>query len=127
VTADHGKIFDRGKIWYGFHPDEEVVRVPLLILGLESGKQDDRYAETIDLTQTILERFGVTEKLSPNAFSILGPDPRKLLVSSITNACYSRKEQFLVVYRGNLKYVINIYPGVEQSFSKFRVHTSGVD
>ncbi|MGH9857596.1 MAG: sulfatase-like hydrolase/transferase, partial [Acidobacteriota bacterium] len=31
VTADHGEMAARGRLWYGYHPEEEILRVPMAI------------------------------------------------------------------------------------------------
>ena len=58
VTADHGSANTKGRFWYGFHPIEEVVRVPFLLLGDVARGRDERFLSTIDLTQGLLDYLG---------------------------------------------------------------------
>jgi membrane-anchored protein YejM (alkaline phosphatase superfamily) len=116
VTADHGKIFSKGKIWYGYHNDEEVARVPLLIHFKDLRGTDNRLLETIDITQTILEFFGIDEKLSESACSVLSRT-KKNIVTTLTTSSKLRKERFLNVYESNHKYTFNIFNKQLNSFT----------
>jgi len=111
ITADHGKIFSGGKLWYGYHSEEEVTRVPLLIRDGENTGIDARLCETIDITETILRCFGIDEPFSRKAVSLIG-DGTKPLVTSLTLPKTKRKERFLNIYKhkGDLlyKYVIDL-------------------
>ena len=42
LTSDHGSIYDKGRFWYTYHPNEEVVNVPGVIFQAESIGVDDR-------------------------------------------------------------------------------------
>ena len=42
VTADHGTMNSKGRFWYGFHPNEEVIRVPLILWDGKSHGNDQR-------------------------------------------------------------------------------------
>ncbi len=109
VTADHGKILSRGKIEYGYHNDEEVTRVPLLVKWNGKRGIDTRLGESIDLAQTFLDFFHVDARLSPQAVSLLGEE-KKSHVTSLTTWSHKRKEWFLNVYEGEHRYVFNLYP-----------------
>lgn len=112
MTADHGTIFSEKKIWYGFHNDEEVTRVPLLLLGHERRGRDHRLCETIDLTRTILSHFGAKIDPGSKARSLLkNPDPDKDRVTSLTRPSFLRNEFFLNVYEGKNRYVFNLPAG----------------
>ena len=64
VTADHGKTYDDGKIWYGYHIDQNVTRIPLIYYrGDDIGKVDARLCQTADIPGAIVETFGL-----PNSF-----------------------------------------------------------
>ena len=110
VTADHGKILSKGKIEYGYHNDEEVTRVPLLVQWKGQKGIDSRLGESVDLPQTFLEFFDIEQKLSPEAVSLLGED-KKTRATSLTTWSHKRKEWFLNVYEGEHRYVFNLYPG----------------
>jgi len=111
ITADHGKIYSKGKVWYGYHNEEEVTKVPFLIHDDNLIGVDTRLGETIDITQTILEYFHIKERLSDKAICITG-DNRKQFVTTITTYSKKREEQFLNVYKFRkksiVKYVFNL-------------------
>jgi len=98
VTADHGQIFSKGKIWYVYHNDEEVVRVPLLIYNGKGRGIDNRLRETIDITQTMMEIFNIKERFSDKAVSLIGDDNEKI-VTSLTRTSSVRGERFLNIYK----------------------------
>ena len=64
VTGDHGESFgERGVFFHGNNLNVEEVTPPLLIARLgdrRAASRDDRPAQTIDVTRTILELSGVT-------------------------------------------------------------------
>ncbi|MEK9145367.1 MAG: hypothetical protein AAB339_07145 [Elusimicrobiota bacterium] len=108
LTADHGTMFSGGRIWYGFHPDEEVARVPLLLFGKGLSGEDGRLAETIDITQTLLSAFGIRERLAPGAISLLDERARKPLVTTLTRPSSVRPEFFLTVYAPGSRHRLNL-------------------
>ena len=110
VTADHGKMYSKGKIAYGFHNDEEVARVPFLVHWQNRVGKDDRLGETIDITQTVLDFFQVKEKLSENALSLLS-DEKKKRVTTLTRHSLKKKKWFLNVYQNSQKLAVNLFPG----------------
>lgn len=100
LTADHGKTFKNGKVWYGFHNDEEVARVPLVIFNSALAGRKAGLGETIDITRTLLENFRVKQTLDPDALSLFG-DRQKDTVTTLTEYSKVRREQFLNVYKKN--------------------------
>lgn len=110
VTADHGKIFSKGKFAYGFHNDEEVARVPLYFLCHGQTGVDPRLGESIDVAQTVLDYFNIEQSLSPNARSLLSNE-EKPYITTLTTRSSRRGERFLNVYANGFKYVFNIDPG----------------
>jgi arylsulfatase A-like enzyme len=110
ITADHGKMFSKGKYAYGYHNDEEVARVPMYILCNGKTGVDSRLGESTDVAQTILDYFNVDQPLNPNARSLLS-DGGKPYVTTLTGISFRRKEQFLNVYTNGFKYVFNLHPG----------------
>jgi hypothetical protein len=107
ITADHGKIFSKGKFAYGFHNEEEVARVPLYILCNGKTGVDPRLGDSIDITQTILDYFSVEQPLSPNARSLFSKEG-KSHITTLSRISNKRKEWFLNIYTKDLKYVFNI-------------------
>jgi hypothetical protein len=110
LTADHGKIFRGHKAWYGFHNDEEVVRVPLLVFNAALPKRSPRLGETIDITRTVLENFKVKQELDRSALSLFSGG-RKNAVTTLTEYSSVRREQFLNLYKDQsgaiLKFVVD--------------------
>jgi hypothetical protein len=110
VTADHGKMYSKGKIDYGFHNDEEVARVPFLLHWQNKVGEDDRLGETIDISQTILDFFKIDQKLSKNSMSLLS-DEKKERVTTLTRPSFKKKKWFLNIYQKDQKFSINLFPG----------------
>ena len=107
VTADHGSILSRNRIWYGYHPDEEVTRVPLILFGAGQSGVSDRAVDTRDLRQTLLDYLGLTDEGAGT--SLLGPgDEHDVPVLTTVNDL--RKERFLILYRQGRKFVLNVHP-----------------
>ncbi len=110
VTADHGKIFSKGKFAYGFHNDEEVARVPLYILCNNKTGVDPRLGESTDLVQTVLDYFNIEKQLDPSARSLLSSGT-KPYTTTLTTPSGKRNERFLNVYSNGFKFVFNLRPG----------------
>jgi hypothetical protein len=125
LTADHGKIFKSGKVWYGFHNDEEVARVPLVVFNSALKKRNACLGETIDITQTLLENFDVGQKINPNAFSLLTPC-QKDNATTLTEYSKVRREQFLNFYKkttdGIHKFVLD--PGKKDFYYEYNLSGS---
>jgi len=109
-TADHGCMFERGRFWYAYHPDEEVARVPLVVFGAGRSGVDDAFRETVDLPFTISEFFGGTTRVSPRACSLFRP-AEKPFTASITRRSGQNREWFLSLYAPEGKYRFNLEPG----------------
>lgn len=109
ITADHGHMYDRGRFWYGFHPDEEVARVPMIVFNAGRTGFDDEKRETIDITQTILEYFGATGRPNPRARSILAP-ANKEYTATETQRSVKHREWFVALYVGDRKVLCNVDP-----------------
>ncbi len=83
VTSDHGKIFRKGRVYSGYHNDEDVTKVLMLVYNTGKKGVDEKLRETIDLTQTVFDLFDIEEKIHPNAISLFD-DKQKHVVSSLT-------------------------------------------
>ena len=108
VTADHGSMYGKGRFWYGFHPNEEVIRVPLVVFGAERTGIDDRMLQTADLTASILDFFDV-RSATDGAISIFGDGTREWSAAA-TMRSDVHNEWFLVLRGADRKYVMNIHP-----------------
>ena len=108
-TSDHGTIARDGRIGYGKHSQEEVLRVATVAYGdIELGI-DQRCLSTPDISQTILDYFAVEERLDPEACSLLS-DREKPFIASFIDRCDIYKELFLVIYKQKMKYLFNLHP-----------------
>lgn len=108
ITADHGTMYRHGRFWYGFHPSEQVIRVPFAMLNVGRSGTDQRAFSTPDLTRSILDFFGVVGAAS-GALSMFG-DRAHEEVASLTLASDKSNEWFLVILRQGLKYQVNLHP-----------------
>jgi Sulfatase len=122
-TADHGSMSTDGRLWYGFHPDEDVSRVPMLVFGVGRSGVDERNFETIDVTQTILDYFGATRGLHARAKSLLKRET-KPFTATVTQPSDVNNQWYIVIYKNDRKYVFNIHPrgdgkAVEQRISGY--------
>lgn len=109
VTSDHGTMYEDGKVFYGYHPEEGVLRVPLILLGrgLASTVNANAY-DTLDLNASIKSYFGIQ---APNGQSILSPEYRpKVILNLALRNNKKNKELFLSVYDGKKKTVLNLHP-----------------
>lgn len=128
-TADHGSIYSEGRMLYRYHPQEQVTSVPVIAFGLDRTGIDERSFETIDLTRTITDYFGIDIQYHPRARSMLKTG-EKTFTECLTNSSKNYREWFIVIYKGGKKYVFNIHPegkgeGLEQVFID-RVRTETV-
>ncbi|MCP4216131.1 MAG: sulfatase-like hydrolase/transferase [bacterium] len=124
VTADHGKIFARGKVFYSYHFDEEVVRVPLIIFGAGKSGTDHRLGDTIDVFQTLLDIFGLKAETGNSAHSLLAPEVEKT-VTSLTNYSHARKEHFLSIYQRENGEIVKYLLDLENKTKYRRFRLSG--
>lgn len=115
VTADHGIIYDKGRLFYGYHPQREVVRVPFLLLGGLPPGSDRRLFGTLDLSHSILDYFGAGQPpLAGDAVSLFGAGAREE-IATLTQRSDYQKEWFLVIFRGGQAFRINLHPDAETS------------
>lgn len=108
-TADHGSMFARGRIWYAFHAEEEVLRVPFLMFGAGRSGVENGFFETIDIVQTIIAYFGGTKRLHPRARSMLGAGA-KPFTASVTLRSDKNREWFVAIYKAGRKILLNVHP-----------------
>jgi len=111
LTADHGRIYGKSRLWYGYHPNEEVVKVPFVIFNTERMGIDTRLFETPDLTASILDFFGVPGIGDSDSISVFDENQGRNYAVSITMFANRQKEFFLVIYsKEGDKYLINMHP-----------------
>jgi hypothetical protein len=109
VTADHGHIYGKGRFWYGFHPNVEVVRVPFILFNASVTGRDDRLFATPDLHHTILDYFGIASDQAAVGRSIFGEHGHDA-VATLTMKSDRHKEWFLVVTTPSRRYRVNLHP-----------------
>ena len=109
VTADHGTMYKKGRFWYGYHPNEEVVRVPLLIFNAGRKGQDDRLVNTLDINASVLGFFEISRD-SDSGQSIFEANAGRVSVQTLTLRSDRNKEWFLLIGNANRKYRINLHP-----------------
>src|SRR5439155_21686860 len=95
--------------WYGYHPEKEVLRVPVVIFGRSLKGIDDRELETEDLIRTVTDYLSARPGTDRSAVSLLGSGSRPF-VASLTLKSDRHKEWFLVLYKNDSKYIVNIHP-----------------
>lgn len=109
VSSDHGNIFAKGRFWYGYHPNVEVLRVPFILFNAGVAGRDDRLFATPDLHRTILDYFGVAPDLAALGRSVFGKHGHDAVVS-LTMKSDRHKEWFLVVTKPSRRYRVNLHP-----------------
>ena len=109
VTSDHGSMYAKGRFWYGFHPNEEVIRVPLLIFNAGRTGQDDRLVSTLDVNASVLGFFGLSRE-SDSGQSLFGSNRDRASTTTLTLRSDRNKEWFLVISEPNRKYQVNLHP-----------------
>lgn len=109
VTADHGSMYTKGRFWYGYHPSEEVIRVPLLIFNAGRTGQDDRLVSTLDINASVLGFFGLSRD-SDSGQSVFDADLARDSTTTLTMRSDRNKEWFLVISEAKRKYQVNLHP-----------------
>ncbi|WP_421707089.1 sulfatase-like hydrolase/transferase [Algihabitans sp.] len=110
VTGDHGSILSRGKIWYGHHIDEEVTRVPMLLLGsgIEPGKRNEP-VDTLDLNASVQDFFGIDSRGEGRSL-LPGQQVQSRTIASLGLVDPVTAERLIALYSDGLKYVFDISP-----------------
>jgi hypothetical protein len=109
VSADHGSMLGRGRLWYGPHPDEEAARVPLVLFAEGRRCPQGPPADTLDVLATVSAWLDVPLDTVPQGRSLLrAREPR--LVPSLTVRDDTRATWFLLVHDGEGRYVFNLHP-----------------
>ncbi len=107
LTADHGSIYEDGKVWYGYHVDEPVLRVPLVIWTGGPARTEAGLRQTVDIPATVMDWFGLdVRSLSPDGHSLLN-EPAEQQVLSFTGRRRGGSSE-AAVYAGGDKHVFEI-------------------
>ncbi len=120
LTADHGTLAERGFLWYGRHAEEEVLRVPCVLLrGAKPGREPGRFS-TYDLTATLLDQLDVHAGLGAEGNSLLKSHGRDT-VFALTLPSPQHEEWYLVGYVGDQRWRFNLFPGARPIWDRQRV------
>ena len=108
ATADHGSALSKGRIWYGFHPDEEVTRVPLILFGRGQSGVRPENTDSRDVAETIGSFFGIQNEFEAGGRNLISGALPARAIPVLTIESKLRKEWFLLIYQGDQVHVFNI-------------------
>ncbi len=126
-TADHGTTFEDGKVWYGYHADEEVIRVPFILFGGEAG-YSTHPIDTQDIHDFIKSYFSDKETKSKKHYNAIHKDSKVVSILSLPSK--KRKEYNLSIIDGALKIKFNLFDLSNVSKSrveKFEEHYQSIN
>ena len=106
MTADHGTMYSKGRLWYSYHPNRENVRVPLVVFDPGMKGKDDQLLTTPALSKAI-DKFFVPPNTSPRFEPIASAGPP---VFTLIRHANKFKEWFLVATYPDKAYWINLHP-----------------
>jgi len=122
--ADHGSIFRKGKMWYGYHPNPETVKVLCAVIGPGQEKGiDNRLFGTQDVTASILDFFAIKTELGTRARSFFDKGPGRDYTPSLTMKSNLRNEWWLVIVAKDSRYWLNIHPQGDGAALAFKTGT----
>ncbi len=120
ITADHGYMTAKNKLSYGFHNDELVVKVPLIIFNNKKEINDSNFF-TLDLVSYILNNYGLSSnKLYEYATPLKG-DKREFPIFTISRPGQYYKKWMLSYYLGNKKFEINLHKNGKGEFNYYTI------
>jgi hypothetical protein len=122
IVADHGRIYRNHKIHYGFHCDEDVTHVPFFLIDFKNRGLNEQAFDTQDLQTSILKQFDIVNPLNEQGRSIQDPKAKDRIIPVMTTASSYRKEEFLCLYKDDVKIVYNIYDLSNITVAKRRFH-----
>lgn len=121
LTADHGTIYSKGRLWYTYHPNREVIRVPLIVFDSGRKGKDGQLLTTPDLSRAI-DNFFVRTKTSPRFEPTALADPPAL---TLTRNADLHKEWFLVATYPDKAYWINLHPDGPGKTMEMKIEIDG--
>ena len=120
ITADHGYMTAKNKLSYGFHNDELVVKVPLIIFNNKKEINSSNFF-TLDLVSYILNNYGLnSNKLYKYATPLIS-DKREFPIFTISRPGQYFKKWMLAYYIGNQKFEINLHKNGEGEFNYYYI------
>jgi predicted AlkP superfamily pyrophosphatase or phosphodiesterase len=109
ITSDHGYMTEKNKLSYGFHNDELVVKVPLIIFNKKKEIINSNYF-TLDLVSYILKNYNINYKsLYKYSVPLESDIKRNFPIFSISRPGKYYKNWLVSYYIDNKKYEINIH------------------
>lgn len=121
LTADHGSMYQKGRFWYGYHPNEEVVRVLCAEFLTDQRGEDERLFTTTDMTASVLDFFGVDANLNPDAQSLFAAGPGRAYTATLTRP--TEDEHWLVITEPQVRYWCNLSPSGHGEILAYRNHS----
>ena len=118
ITADHGYMTAKNKLSYGFHNDELVVKVPLIIFNNKKEINDSNFF-TLDLVSYILSNYGLSSNKLYEYATPLRADKREFPIFTISRPGQYYKKWMLSYYLGNQKFEINLHKNGEGEFNYY--------
>ena len=111
LTADHGSMYGKGRCFYGYHPNQEVIQVLCAVSEPEQRPAvDERVFSTPDMTASVLDFFGHFSAFNGEAHSIFQDGPGREHTFTLTQSSEKWKEWWLVIIENGKKHWININP-----------------
>jgi arylsulfatase A-like enzyme len=118
VTADHGEGFHQdGGIRHGLHLWDEVVRVPLIIYGLNMKGVIKGQKGLLDLPPTILEILGFPKEIKFLGSSMLEGGSKQVLMKAKDGTLGIRTNEWKFIYPDKL-FDLNIDPEERNNLSE---------
>ena len=121
ITSDHGYMTAKNKLSYGFHNDELVVKVPLIIF---NNKKETSYKNffTLDLVSYILNNYGINPKKLYKYAVPLTQEKREFPTYTISRPGKYYKKWMLSYYLDNQKYEINLHKKGKGEFNLYTLN-----
>ena len=121
ITSDHGYMTAKNKLSYGFHNDELVVKVPLIIF---NNKKETSYKNffTLDLVSYILNNYGINPKKLYKHAVPLTQEKREFPTYTISRPGKYYKKWMLSYYLDNQKYEINLHKKGKGEFNLYTLN-----
>ncbi len=106
LTADHGAMYAKGRYWYGYHPNREVVRVPFIVFDKGPKGTNAELFGTPQITAAIQEFYKASS--TAGSFDLKGKADGPVI--SLTLSAHVQKEWYLVATYPDKAYWMNLHP-----------------
>jgi predicted AlkP superfamily pyrophosphatase or phosphodiesterase len=120
ITADHGYMTAKNKLSYGFHNDELVVKVPLIIFNNKKEINSSNFF-TLDLVSYILSNYGLDSKKLYKYAVPLTSEKREFPTYTISRPGKFYKRWMLSYYLDNQKFEINLHKKGKGEFNYYTI------